>query len=159
MHLLFHTTQLVNAQMPELWGMTQSGGTFSGGTIFSMKADGSDFTTAFNFSSPNGWMPMGNLYKASDGKLYGACFEGGDYYSCTLFRYDPNDGNYSDVYSFDIVHGDFPTSGVVERNGLLYGNSSSGGYNGAGVIYSLNISTGVYTDLFNMTSLTGGVSL
>lgn len=159
-HLLFCisfflTTQLVKAQAPEIWGLTQSGGAFYGGTIFSMKADGSDFSTAFDFSNPNGWMPMGNLYKASDGNLYGACFEGGDYYSCTLFRYDPNSGEYIDVYDFDIIHGDYPTSGVVERNGILYGNASSGGYYGGGVIYSYNIATGVYTDLFNMTGATG----
>lgn len=159
-HLLFCislliTAQWVNAQNPVVWGMTQSGGTFGGGTIFNMKSDGSDFTTAFNFSSPNGWTPMGNLFKASDGNLYGACFDGGDYFSCTLFRFDPNSGEYFDVYSFDITHGDFPTSGVVERNGILYGNSSSGGYNGAGVVYGYNIATGVYTDLFNLTGPTG----
>ena len=151
---LFITTQLLNAQS-QVWGTTQSGGTFSQGTIFSMKTDGSDFNTAFNFSYPNGWMPMGNLLRGSDGNLYGTCFEGGDYASCTIYRYNPDNGDYLDVYDFNITDGDYPTSGLVEKDGILYGNSSSGGWNGGGVIYSYNMSTGIYTDMYNMSMTTG----
>src|SRR6185503_6401745 len=141
--ILLITTQLVNAQHLQVWGTTQAGGAFNGGTIFSMKTDGSDFNTAFSFSYPNVWMPMGNLFRASDGNLYGTCFEGGDYASCTIYKYDTESGDYEDVYDFNIIDGDYPTSGLVEKDGILYGNSSSGGWNGGGVIYSYNMATGV----------------
>jgi uncharacterized repeat protein (TIGR03803 family) len=120
-----------------------------------MKTDGSDFNTAFSFSYPNGWMPMGNLFRASDGNLYGTCFEGGDYASCTIYKYDTESGDYEDVYDFNIIDGDYPTSGLVEKDGILYGNSSSGGWNGGGVIYSYNMATGVYTDMYNLSMSTG----
>ncbi|HYV94892.1 MAG TPA: choice-of-anchor tandem repeat GloVer-containing protein [Chitinophagales bacterium] len=153
--ILLITTQFVHAQNPEIWGTTQSGGILNGGTIFNMKTDGSDFTTVHNFSYPNGWMPMGNLLRASDGNLYGTCFEGGDYASCTLYRYDPDNGDYLDVYDFNIIDGDYPTSGVVEKDGILYGNSSSGGANFGGVIYSYDMATGIYTDIYDMSMSTG----
>ncbi|HYV95433.1 MAG TPA: choice-of-anchor tandem repeat GloVer-containing protein [Chitinophagales bacterium] len=151
---LFIPTQLL-AQNPQIWGTTQSGGVYNQGTIFNMNVDGTNFNASFNLSAPEGWHPMGNLFMASDGNFYGACLNGGIYYSCTLYRYNPVSGVYSDVYDFDIAHGDFPWSAVVEKDGILYGTGASGGYSTYGVIYSYNIATGVYSDLYDLNELTG----
>jgi len=142
--------QFVNAQVATVWGSTTYGGAYDEGTIFKMSTDGSDYTIMHSFNWPEGFVPMGNLYQASDGNLYGACEEGGDSGSCTIFQYKPATGEYTDVYNFGSLWGDFPTSGVVEKDGILYGNSSSGGTFYGGVVYSYNISTGVYTDLYNL---------
>ncbi|HYV95434.1 MAG TPA: choice-of-anchor tandem repeat GloVer-containing protein [Chitinophagales bacterium] len=147
--VLFISTRVV-AQIAQIWGTTEYGGAYNGGTLFSMNADGSNFNIAHSFNYPAGYGPRGNLFMASDGNLYGTCFYGGAYLSCTIYRYNPVSGDYNDVYCFQGMEGDYPTSGVVETNGTLYGATSLGGLNDAGVIYSFNISTGVYSDLYDM---------
>jgi uncharacterized repeat protein (TIGR03803 family) len=95
---------------------------------------------------------------ASDGNLYGTCYDGGSFASCTIFRLNPSTCVYTDVVSFDITHGDYPRSGVIEApNGKLYGAASSGGAYSAGVIYSYDLSTGAYADVFDLSSLTGAI--
>ncbi|MBL0339433.1 MAG: hypothetical protein IPP71_00015 [Bacteroidetes bacterium] len=55
---------------------------------------------------------------------------------------------YTDVHDFDIVHGDFPKSGLAKgSNGILYGVTTTGGSNQAGVLYSWNTISGTYTML------------
>jgi len=139
-----------------VWALTWGGGAFSQGAIIICNSDGTGLNVAHSFQSPAGFHPYGNLLLASDGNLYGTCFDGGLFGSCTVFRYAPTTQIYTDVYSFDIINGDFPMSGVVEGpNGKLWGAASGGGISGGGVIYSYDINTGVYTDEFDFNSITG----
>src|SRR5262245_22402893 len=103
---LFGGTML-RAQTTQIWGTTSYGGACVDGTIFSMQTDGSEFTTEYTFCPvfPNGTVPMGNLLFANDGNLYGTCLDGGDQNSCTIFQFNPFNGDYADVYSFDVIHG------------------------------------------------------
>src|ERR1041384_2021658 len=147
----------VNAQS-SLWGMTLNGGAYGLGAIVHANSNGTGLSVAHSFQSPAGFHPYGNLLYASDGNLYGTCYDGGSFASCTIFRLNPSTNAYTDVVSFDITHGDFPRSGVIEAsNGKLYGASSYGGANGSGVIYSYDMSTGVYADIFDLSPLTGSV--
>lgn len=146
-----------NAQTTQLWGLTVDGGGFAGGTIFRVNPDGTGFNVEWNFMSPDGYTPRGNLCEASNGKLYGACYNGGSFYSCTVFCYDPSIDLYYDVYDFDIAHGDYPQSGVVEGpNGRIYGVASSGGAYGGGVIYQVDLATDIYTDIHDFNWSTDG---
>lgn len=141
-----------------VWALTLNGGAFNQGAIVISNNDGTGLNVAHSFQSPAGYHPYGNLLSASDGNLYGTCYDGGTYGSCTIFRLAPGTGIYTDVVSFDIVHGDYPRSGVVEGpNGILYGAASAGGSAGGGVIYNYDINTGVYNALFNLTSVSGTV--
>ncbi len=154
--VLFFACEITKAQS-SIWATTLWGGAYNGGTIFSMNSNGTGFNTEFSFQPPDGYTPFGNLLQASNGKLYGTCYNGGSFASCTIFKYDPVTGNYIDVYDFDIIHGDFPLSGVLEApNGKLYGAASSGGAHYNGVIYSLDLATDVYTDEYDLQSGTGG---
>jgi uncharacterized repeat protein (TIGR03803 family) len=140
-----------------VWGLTLNGGGASQGAIIVSNSDGTGLNVAHSFQGPAGFHPYGNLLLASDGNLYGTCYDGGTYGSCTIFKYEPSTGIYTDVYSFDIVHGDYPKSGVVEGpNGKLYGAATAGGA-GGGVIYCYDMNTGTYSALYNFASLTGSV--
>jgi len=155
----FFILLLVSGQLQaqnQLWMLTRDGGANNGGTIIKANSDGSGATVAFNFQPPDGYTPYGDLLLASDDNLYGTCFNGGSFGSCTCFRYEPSTGTYTDVYDFDIAHGDYPRSGMIEGpNGILYGAASGGGIHGGGVIYSYNMATGTYTDLVDLESATG----
>jgi uncharacterized repeat protein (TIGR03803 family) len=144
------------AQNQKLWAYGQTGGAFSGGTIVSMNNNGTGFCVAHSFDWTYGATPKGNLLLASDGNLYGNCYDGGAFASCVIFRYDPQTGTYTDVWDYDITNGDFPMSGLVEAgNGKLYGACSAGGV-GGGVIYSYDLATSAYTNLYAFNSTTGG---
>ena len=141
-----------------VWALTLNGGGFGMGAIIICNNDGTGLNVAHSFQGPAGYHPYGNILMASDGNLYGTCYDGGDYGSCTVFRFDPTAQVYTDVYSFDIMHGDYPRSGVVEGPaGKLYGAASGGGTSGGGVIYSYDMNTEVYTDLYNMSGSFGSI--
>ena len=113
----------LHTQAQRIWAVTPQGGAYTGGTIISMNPDGSGFNVEFSYqcSMTAGCMPMGNLMQAGNGQLYGTCYLGGQYASCTIDRYDPVSGQYYDVYDFDIINGDYPMSGLIEApNGKLY---------------------------------------
>lgn len=94
--------------------------------------------------------------QASNGQLYGTCFLGGQYASCTIDRYDPVTHTYYDVYDFDITNGDYPRSGLIEgHNGKLYGVASSGGTSFLGVLYSFNMATNLYTPEYSFNQPNG----
>ncbi|HKR05824.1 MAG TPA: choice-of-anchor tandem repeat GloVer-containing protein [Bacteroidia bacterium] len=153
---IFAIGETAKAQNQVLWGLTPYGGQFGGGTLLSINNDGTGFNLMHQFQPPDGFTPFGNLLQASNGSLYGTCYNGGSFASCTIFRFDPSTGTYTDVYSFDIVHGDYPRSGVLEAsNGKLYGAASSGGSGFNGVIYSFDPVTNTYTDEFDFNMTTG----
>lgn len=149
-------TLYTNAQ--QIWAVTPNGGAASGGTIIRMNPDGSGFEVEYSYacSMTAGCMPMGNLMQASNGQLYGSCFLGGQFGSCTVDRYDPTTSTYYDIYDFDITNGDYPYSGLVEtHNGKLYGVASSGGTSWVGVLYSINLATNAYTPEYSFNSVNG----
>ena len=139
-----------------LWSAAFLGGTNNAGTILQMNADGSGFTKFYDFNEANGSSPMGSVLQASNGKVYATCVNGGQDSSCVIYCYDPATLTYTNLYSFDIIHGDFPMSGLVEvPGGLLYGMASAGGAANAGVVYNYNTTTNTYTDLYELDSTNG----
>lgn len=141
-----------------VWMLTTNGGAFGQGAIIICNNNGTGLNVAHSFQSPDGFHPYGNLLMASDGNLYGTCYDGGQFGSCTVFRFEPTNQLYTDVYDFNIIDGDFPRSGVVEGpNQKLWGAASGGGTGGGGVIYSYDMNTGVYTDEFDLNSTTGTI--
>ena len=138
------------SQTHELWGLASTGGMYGGGTIYKMDPDGNNYSVMHNFQAPAGWLPVGKLLMAWDGNFYGACYEGGSWASCTIFRFNVQTQQYEDIWDFDIINGDFPRSGLLEGpGGVLYGVVAFGGLNGSGVIYSYDITTDTYTNLYN----------
>jgi len=120
------------------------------GTIFKLTAQGQltplyTFCTQGDGMCTDGFWPGGGLTLGSDGNLYGSATEGGLWvgncsFACgTLFSVTP-DGAFSVLHAFDDTDGAYPYSAPTQAtNGVFLGESSEGGSNYDGTLYSLSI--------------------
>ena len=69
-----------------LYGMTNGGGDFNNGCIFSVDTNGSDYTILHSFNDDDGSSPARSLIKY--GSIYGATDYGGSYDMGVLFEYN-----------------------------------------------------------------------
>lgn len=150
---------LVNGKSQVFYGVAQWGGTYGGGVLFKSDITNDTLTAVVNFArnADGGYLhigPIDGLLLASDGKLYGVTSELGANKLGSIYSYNPANGSYKELYSFDNTNGALPSGGLIQfTDGKLYGTTLVGGNNRLGVIYSYDPSTGVYTKLkdFNGT--------
>ncbi len=96
-----------------------------------------------------GWESWSGMMLASDGKMYGTCAAGGQNGGGVIFKIDPANDQYYDIFDFDNVNGGNPYGGLTQfPDGKLYGTTFNGGANGDGVIFSFDPATSVYTKLY-----------
>ncbi len=146
---------LMQASDGNLYGMTSNGGSNGKGVIFSYDPATSIYTKLVDFDGANGANPFGDLVQASDGKLYGMTYFGGDNDYGVIFSYDPATSICSKLKDFDGINGANPHGGLIQAsNGNLYGMTYSGGDNNIGVIFSYNPASSTFTKLqdFNGTN-------
>lgn len=115
-------------------------------------------TTLYDFSGKVlGANPSGVVLR--DGKLYGTAALAGprpgrcpDEGCGTVFRYNLGTGAYHVLYKFT-GHGDgeFPDTGLIEHNGVLYGSTNFGGTPGStlghGTVFAIDLATEEYRQL------------
>jgi uncharacterized repeat protein (TIGR03803 family) len=139
-----------------LYGTTGTGGRFQFyGTVYRTSFDGASFTVLHSFAggvgntdNPNtdGWNPIGSLFLASDGNLYGVTNEGGAHQNISpfgdgvLFRVSPA-GNCTVAYDFGATaqDGSAPLAGVVQRGRFLVGTTVHGGTVGDGTVFRFTV--------------------
>src|SRR5205807_1155109 len=81
---------------------------------------------------------------------------GGLYNYGVIYSFDLSTGAYTDLYDFDGTHGSTPQCGLIQAsNDKLYGRANLGGLNNIGVIFSFDINTSAYTDVFDFDSING----
>jgi uncharacterized repeat protein (TIGR03803 family) len=146
----------------QLWGMTSGGGTYKSGVIFKINDDGSGFQNMYSFDTASGIYPNGCLLLANNNLFYGMTYGGGTDNAGGIFSYDPVNKLYSYVKDFNWVNGAGSEGNLMQAsNGKLYGTTDYGGdtantpYRGYGVIFSYNISTNTYSDLYHFQKSTG----
>lgn len=141
----------------KFYGMTNIGGTYNQGVIFSFDPTNSNYTLLYSLDSAHGMSPYyGGLIKATDGKLYGMTQVGGANNQGVLFSYDFSTSVYTDLFDFISTTGYSPLGSLIQAtNGKLYGMTNAGGSGGAGVIFSFDINTNTYSDLFNFNGTNG----
>jgi uncharacterized repeat protein (TIGR03803 family) len=146
-------------QLPDgnLYGMAQYGGASSYGVIFSFDPEAAVYTKLYMFDGNSGANPtFGKLLYASNGKIYGTTQSGGVSYYGVLFSFDINTGVYTKLHDFDGVHGNMPNGSLMEAtNGKLYGTTYQGGLNSQGILFSFDITSGTYTDVFDFNGTNG----
>ena len=149
-----------------LYGITESGGSNSVGTVFSIGTNGSGFLNLYSFgaSATDGKYPTGSLILSADGStVYGSAENGGSNSEGSIFSIGANGLSYGTVYTFG---GDFtqsdgqnPASGLVlsSDGNTLYGTSWYGGSDNFGVIFSEKVDGTGYTLLhtFGTAALDG----
>jgi len=150
---------LIQLSDGKLYGMTIQGGTGEDnvGVIFSFNPSDSIYTELHSFNKIAGARPCyGSLLKATDGKLYGMTTVGGTDSVGVIFSYDVSTNVFTDVHNFDITHGAYPNGSLIQAtNGLLYGMTVEGGPDSIGVLFSFDITTNTFTDLFNFDTING----
>lgn len=128
-----------------LYGTAGQGGSGGGGTIYSIKTNGTAFTVLHNFPALNnstnsdGFEPLAGLILSADGEtLYGTAVSGGAFGYGAVYAIGTNGLGFTNIYNFtDGVDGAYPEAGLVLSGFSLYGVTSRGGSSGSGTIYSL----------------------
>jgi len=145
---------LLFASSGALYGTTEAGGTYQGGTLFTIVPGGS-FTTLYSFCSlaacADGYRPGAMLAQGADGDIYGTTAAGGTTKSGTAFQWTLG-GTLQTIYTFcsqpACADGSNPQAGLVTApDGSFYGAASGGGVNGGGALYDLT-TTGTFTQVY-----------
>ena len=144
-------------QAQVLYGTTSNGGSNGIGTISKYNTIANALNAAFTFEAPDGVHPQfSNLVQVSNGKLYGMTNSGGSNNYGTLFCYDPVASTYMLLKNFDVASGTYPYGSLIQAsNGKLYGMTTYGGINNAGVIFCFDPATAVYTKVKDLDVTNG----
>jgi len=158
---------LVQATDGNLYGTTQQGGDFNGGTVFKITPTGA-LTTLYSFCMQSGCAdgvnPTAGLVHARDGNFYGTTEYGGSTTGgcgsgCgTVFKISAA-GMLTTLYTFCVQSGcpdgAYPLAGLVQgTDGNFYGTTYNGGTTGNGTVFEIT-STGVLTNLYSFSGPDG----
>jgi uncharacterized repeat protein (TIGR03803 family) len=129
-----------------LYGITENGGSFGFGTVYSITGHGKE-TVLYSFDEKpsDGRYPSGALVQDAAGNLYGTSTEGGADGFGIVFKLAPN-GTETVLYSFTGERdGRYPAAPLMQdAAGNLYGVTSEGGAllcgggSGCGVVFALS---------------------
>jgi uncharacterized repeat protein (TIGR03803 family) len=129
------------------YGLARSGGT-GWGTLFEYNLSGNSVTAKYNFdNTTTGREPMGDMFMASNGKIYGMNSRGGNPDRGILFEYDIAGATFSKIHNFQSSTGQNPYGPLMESSdGHLYG-MTSGGTNDldGGTLFRVDTSTNAVT--------------
>jgi uncharacterized repeat protein (TIGR03803 family) len=157
--IIIFSSVFLRGQVPTLFGMTQAGGSNSGGTIFSIDGNGLNDSIRFNFdmNGVTGSQPLDRLSFGSNGKFYGTTAVGGSFDQGVIFEFDfSNPAPFTKLFNFGNTIGNYPTGRLTELNGKLYGVTGSGGTNNKGTIYCYDIVNNVHTKLYDFKGFDDG---
>ena len=131
------------------YGSTRQGGSYDGGVLFRMSADGL-FTVLHTFSDPQNDSVDGSLPAAApifgpEGRLWGLAAVGGANGTGTLYQIKSDGSHFAVPYDFGTsdpqssADGGFPAGGLIlGRDGAFYG-VTGGGRNGTGTVFRLAV--------------------
>ncbi len=158
-----------------IYGTTWTGGVYRQGSVFRLSPSGSGWvlTNLFSFQGGSeGTNPVGPLIFDRAGNLYGATTSGGLAGGGTVFELSPSGGSWTFKLLYSLrggANGGPQSNLAMDASGNLYGAAISDGAFGAGSVFKLTPTSGVwaYTDLhdFNRAQINdgnnpnGGVSL
>lgn len=150
---------LIQATNGKLYGMTNTGGANNLGVLFEYDLTTSTYTKRIDFAgSSNGANPRGNLFQASNGKMYGMTGAGGLSATGVIFEFDPATNILTKKIDFSSIANDGRYgygSFVQAANGKLYGLTLSGGTSSRGTIIEFDPATSAYAKKLDFTGTNG----
>lgn len=155
------STALLQGSDGRLYGVTDSGGTWTNGTVFALSLDGTGFTNLWQFTGTNGdgGNPFSSVIEGNDGALYGTTYLGGVSNAGTVYKLGKDGSGYSVLLSFSGVaagDGENPFASLkLGGDGVLYGTTQLGGTNGGGTVFKLNPDGGGYAVVHHFTGASG----
>jgi uncharacterized repeat protein (TIGR03803 family) len=126
-----------------LYGMTQSGGKYTSGTIFELSPSNGSWTESilYNFTGGrDGGFPAASVVLDKNGNLFGSAFNGGTNGFGTVFQLTPSAGAWTQtvLYSFSGGNdGALPQSALLLDRNMMIGTSTEGGSNNTGVVFAV----------------------
>ncbi len=138
------------------YGTTASGGFSDRGTVFRIKADGSDFTVLHEFAgnTSEGGRPLGPLV-LTGGSLYGTTSGGGANYRGTVFKMSTDGSTFQTLHVFGLPpDGEGPGAGLTLHGTFLYGTTELGGAADLGTVFRIDTDGNNYSRLHEF--VTGG---
>lgn len=151
---------LIEDSAGHLYGTTESGGTFGGGTVFRIVNNSK--TIVHNFGGGNdGSAPLAGLVFDAAGNLYGTTSAGGANGNGTVFMLSPRGPLWGEtiLYSFGTgSDGAIPYAAVaLDSAGDVLGTTSAGGSGGYGTIFQLSKAhSWAETVVYNFTNQNDG---
>ena len=147
-----------------LYGMARLGGISNYGTIFKLNADGSGFTTLYNFTNgADGGNPGGgSTLVVSGDALYGVTGFGGTNVprKGAVFRVNADGTDFTNLYIFHGSDGQNPTGGLTPSGNTLYGTTFGGGGTGKhGTIFEINTDGSGFATLFAFSGTNGSAAV
>jgi uncharacterized repeat protein (TIGR03803 family) len=146
---------LVMDSSGDLYGATEYGGIgfvtsdsypTGDGIVFEFIKASNTITILVRFNGSNGIHPEGGLIMDQSGNLYGTTYAGGAHDDGTVFELGAGSGLITAMLSFAGSNGSGPIAGVIlDRNGNLYGTTSTGGANGDGTVFEVGAGSGAIT--------------
>jgi uncharacterized repeat protein (TIGR03803 family) len=152
----YYGNKLTLAPNGKLYGMTLNGGLYGYGVIFSYDPLSGTYNKLMDFKISEGTNPYGSLTLGPDGKFYGMTGNGGQYGYGVLFSFDGVSGTYTKLKELNNTDGSYSYGSLtLAPDGKLYGMTHGGGANGAGTIFSYDLSTSTYTRLQDFNGQNG----
>ncbi len=152
-------SRLILASNGKLYGVTNIGGTYNGGVIFSFDLISLNYTVVYNLNYFTGANTSDAIMQANNGLMYGIVTYGGYDTAGYMFCLNPVTNVVTDIHDFNCTSGCMshsPIGAPIQINDSIFiGTTNKGGLNNWGVIYSINVHTNAYTVLYNFTTLTG----
>jgi uncharacterized repeat protein (TIGR03803 family) len=134
-----------------LYGTASNSGDGSGGVVFAVNKDGSDFAVlhAFAGSPADGSNAWDSLLRGSDGALYGTTTAGGSAGKGIIFKVNTDGSGYDVLHHFGGSNdGQEPWAGLLEgADGKLYGVANTGGSHLNGTFFRLDKNGNNYESL------------
>jgi uncharacterized repeat protein (TIGR03803 family) len=131
-----------------LYGTALYGGTSDVGIIFALNTDGTGFTNLHSFTGPDGFLPSSTLALQGN-RLYGMAAFGGSSGSGTAFALNTDGSGFVTLHSFagGDDDGQMPQGALAVNATNLFGLTLWGGVSNAGVVFSMHLDGGGYTNL------------
>ncbi len=147
---------IIKATNGNVYGTTSKGGQFGRGTIFKYNTCTDVLTNVAEFTStaPSPRTPCVQLTEAPNGKIFGVSSGGGTSNYGTVFSYDTTTNVVSNINSWTSTTSLF-TKLVNHSNGLMYATYGSG-FAAGDRLYSVNPTTGVYTNVYLFPTSSNG---
>lgn len=138
------------------YGVTEMGGTYYGGVIYSYVPTTGAYTLMKELDMTSGTGPNAKLMEHSDGYLFGTTNNGAANQNGSLFYISKTGSPFVKALSFSSTTGYGVYGALCEAsNAKLYGFARNGGTNNFGTIFEFDPNTEVFTVVYNFDSING----